>query len=68
MKRHNVLVVALFMLESVKRMCVEAVGPQILIFRAGTMPSFLPYLTIPELCSILDTRYLRCKCRAYNLS
>ena len=35
--------------------------------RAGSIPEFIRYLTIPELCSILDTRYLRLKSRLYKL-
>ena len=31
------------------------------LLEAGSIPSFLWYITIPELCLILDTRYLRCK-------
>ena len=35
--------------------------------RAGMIPYFISYLTIPELCSILDTRYLCCKSSLYKL-
>ena len=28
---------------------------------AGSIPGFVRYRSIPEFCSILDTRYLRCK-------
>ena len=35
--------------------------------RAGSISSFLWYLTIPELCSILDNRYLCCMISLFEL-
>ena len=31
------------------------------LISAGSIPGFVRYRSIPEFCSILDTRYLRCK-------